>query len=84
MEKFAAGMNQMSSPQLVASLTDTCHLTKDLNEQIADAIENKYDSLKDKLLLDALMKQVCDRCFTTYLSARSGFSIGLPQGWLSE
>lgn len=45
-------------PQLIQALTDTARFTKDINGQITDAIKDKYDALKDKLMLEALQKQV--------------------------
>lgn len=44
--------------QLQRALTQTCHLSKDVTERISDALENKYDILKDKLFREALKEQV--------------------------
>lgn len=41
------------------ALTDTSHFIVDITpDQLTQAIENKYDLLKDKLLMDALMNEV--------------------------
>lgn len=40
------------------ALTDTSHFVKKVVEQMADALENTFDNLKDKLILEALFQQV--------------------------
>lgn len=58
LEKLQQSFNNSQSPCIYQALSDTSHFTMKYVDQIPKAIENKYHSLKDKLLVDALVKQV--------------------------
>jgi len=58
LQTLQSSLDEKSMATLIQCLTDTRHLYKDVMEQISDAIESKYDVLKDKLLMEALMNQV--------------------------
>ena len=59
LEQYKLKFEPLYYESLYVALTDTSHFTVSAADQISQAVENKYDAIKDKLLLEALMKQVC-------------------------
>ena len=58
LEQLRDSFGGQTTPCIYQALTDTSHFMAKGGDLIERAIENKYETLRDKILMDSIMLQV--------------------------